>query len=92
MKKGKSSGTSEVSCEIFSNEVCVRQLCGVVNGLLMGENMPELWKRSTVVPFYKGKENVLECGNYHTIKLLEHEMKVVEHVFEKRLRKMVDIR
>ena len=36
--------------------------------------------------------NVLECGNYHTIKLLEHGMKVVVHVFEKRLRKMVEIR
>ena len=36
MKKGKSSGPSEVSCEMFSNEVCVRELCGVANGLLMG--------------------------------------------------------
>ena len=54
--------------------------------------MPELWKRSTVVPLYKGKGNVLECGNYHTIKLLEHGMKVVEYVFEKRLRKMIEIR
>ena len=45
-----------------------------------------------VVPLYKGKGNVLECGNYCTIKFLEHEMKVVEHVFEKRLRKMVEIR
>ena len=40
MKKGKSSGFSEMSCEMFLNEVCVRQLCGVANGLLMGENMP----------------------------------------------------
>ena len=35
---------------------------------------------------------MLECGNYHSIKLLEHGMKVVECVFEKRLRKMVEIR
>ena len=35
---------------------------------------------------------MLECGNYRTIKLLEHGMKVVERVFEKRLRKMVEIR
>ena len=34
----------------------------------------------------------MECGNYHTIKLLEHGMKVVECVFEKILRKMVEIR
>ena len=55
MKKGKLSDPSEVSCEIFSSEVCVKEPCGVANGLLMGENMPESWKRSTVVPVYKGK-------------------------------------
>ena len=41
MKKGKSSGPSEVSCEMFSNEVCVTALCGVANGLLMGESVEE---------------------------------------------------
>ena len=92
MKKDKSSGPSEVTCEMFLNDVCVRELCGMANGLLMGESMPESWKRSTVVPLYKGKGNVLECGNYCTIKLLEHWMKVVERVFEKRLIKMVEIR
>ena len=81
MKKGKSSGPSEVTREMFSNDVYVRELRGVENGLLMGERMPESWKRSTVVPLYKGKGNVLECGNYRTIKLLELGMKVVERVF-----------
>ena len=77
-----------MTSEMFSNDVYVRELCGVANGLLMGESMPESWKRSTVVSLHKGKGNVLECGNYCTIKLLEHGMKVVERVFEKRLRKM----
>ena len=81
--KGKSSGPSKVSCEMFSNEVCVRELCRVANPLLMGKNMPESSKRSMDVPFYQGKGNVYECGNYHTIKLLEHGMKVVECEFEK---------
>ena len=52
MKKGKSSGLSKVTCEMFSNNVCLRELCRVANGLLMGESMPESWKRSTVVPLY----------------------------------------
>ena len=77
---------------MFSNEVFEKELCGVANGLLIGENMPESWKRSMVVPLYKDKGNVLECGKHHTIKLLEHVMKVVEYVFEKRLRRMVEIR
>ena len=92
MKKGKSPGPSEVTCEMFANDVCVRELCRVANGLLMGESMSESWKRSMVASLYEGKGNVLECSNYCTIKLLEHGMKVVEHVFEKRLRKMVEIR
>ena len=33
MRKGKSSGPSEVTCDIFSNVVCVRELCRVANGL-----------------------------------------------------------
>ena len=37
MKKGKSSGPSEM----FSNEVCAKELCRLVNGLLTGENMPD---------------------------------------------------
>ena len=77
---------------MFSNDVCVRELCEVANGLLMGESIPESWKRSMVFPLYKGKRNVFKCGNYHTVKLLEHGMKVVECAFEKRLRKMVEIR
>ena len=40
MKKDKSSGSSKVSCEMFSYKVCVRVPRGVANGLLMGENMP----------------------------------------------------
>ena len=35
---------------------------------------------------------MLEFGKYRTIKLLEHGMKVVKRMFEKRLRKMVKIR
>ena len=62
MKKGKSSGPGKVSCEMFSNEVCVRELCGIANGLLMEENMPESWKRSMVVPLYKCKGNVLSAA------------------------------
>ena len=41
MMKDKSSGPSKVSCQMFSDEVCVRELCGVANDLLMGGNMPE---------------------------------------------------
>ena len=33
----------------------------------------------------------MECGSYRTIKLLEHAMKVIERVFERRIREKVKI-
>ena len=56
IKKGKSSGPSKVSCEMYSNDVCVREPCGVASGLLMGETMPESWKSSIVVLLYRVME------------------------------------
>jgi len=44
-----------------------------------------------MVNVYKGKGNALECSSYRGIKLLEHVLKVLERVFEARIRKMVKI-
>jgi len=33
----------------------------------------------------------MECGSYRAIKLLEHAMKVIERVFERRIREKVKI-
>jgi hypothetical protein len=92
MKKGKAAGPSEVCCEMLTNDVCVKELCEVANKLLSGESMPEEWKHSTVVTLFKGKGSPVECGNYRTIKLLEHGMKIIERVFESRLRQVVNLR
>ena len=40
---------------------------------------------------YKGKGDALECGSYRGVKLLEHVMKVMEHILETRLRKLIVI-
>ena len=39
IKKGKSSGPNEVACEMFLNDVCIRELCRVANGLLIKERV-----------------------------------------------------
>ena len=46
---------------------------------------------STLVPLYKEKGDPLDCGSYRAIKLLEHGMKVMERLSEKRIRKKVKI-
>ena len=42
-------------------------------------------------PIYKRKEDVKSCGNHKSGKLLEHGMKVMKRIFEKRLRKVVEL-
>ena len=49
-------------------------------------SIPDDWKSSLVLPIYKGKGDPMECGSYRGIKLLEHAMKVVERIFEHRIR------
>ena len=40
---------------------------------------------------YKGKGDPMESGSYRGIKLLEHAMKVVERIFEYRIRQQTEI-
>ena len=47
--------------------------------------------KSTVVPIYKKKGSVMDCASYRGVKLLEHGMKVVERLLEKRLRRLVKV-
>ena len=54
-------------------------------------SIPEDWKSSVVLPIYKGKGNPMECGSYRGIKLLEHAAKVVERIFEHRIRQQIEI-
>ena len=50
--------------------------------------IPDDWRKSILVPVYKGKRDPLVCGSYRAIKLLEQPMKVLERerVLEKRVR------
>jgi len=44
-----------------------------------------------VLPIYQGKGDLMECGSYRGIKLLEHARKVTERIFEHRIRQQIDI-
>jgi len=47
--------------------------------------IPDDWS-SILLPVFKGKGDPMECGSYTVMKLLEHAMKVIERVFERRIR------
>ena len=47
--------------------------------------MPDEWQTSVLVPIFKGKEDVKNCNTYRGVKLIEHVMKIVERVLERRI-------
>ena len=92
MKQGKAAGISEVTTKMIvaggriAEEVML-QLCQRV---LDGKGIPDEWKTSVVVPIFKGKGDVMNCGSYRGVTLLEHGMEIIEGVLERRIRALVD--
>ena len=44
-----------------------------------------------IVAIFKGKGDVMNCGSYRGVKLLEHAMKIVERILERRIRTLVNL-
>ena len=93
MKSGKAGGFSNVVTEMLKatgkcGETWLMNLC---NQIIAEKRIPEDWKHSLILPIYKGKGDPLDCGSYRPIKLLEHSMKVLERVLERRIRDQVKI-
>ena len=57
MKKGKAVGPDELLVEVWKcmGEMEIKFLTRLLNRLLMGERMPEEWRRSVLIPIYKNK-------------------------------------
>ncbi|GFR59887.1 RNA-directed DNA polymerase from mobile element jockey-like [Elysia marginata] len=89
MKKGKAAGCSAVSADMIKvlEESGVDIMVDIIGTVWEEEEMPEDWKQSEIVPIYKQKGDPLDCGSYRGIKLLEHGMKILEKIIERRLRK-----
>ena len=80
MKLGKAAGEDGTR---WMTELC--------NAVVRDGKIPEDWSRSWLVNVYKGKGDALECGSYRGIKLVEHAMKILERVIERRVRNVVKI-
>jgi len=63
-----------------TGEIGAQWILDLCNGIVKEGSIPEDWKSSVVLPIYKGG-----------IKLLEHAMKVVERIFEHRIRQRIVI-
>ena len=51
----------------------------------------EDWATSVAIPIFKGNGDIVNCGMYGGVKLLEHAIKIVERVLDDGLRKDVTI-
>ena len=93
MKSRKVTGTSEVSVEMIvaSGEIGVKVMMELCQRVLDGGGMPDERKTTVIVPIFKGKGDVMSCGSYRGVKLLEHAMKIVERVLERRIRTLVNL-
>ena len=92
MKKGKAAGPAGIVSEmLMADEDCrVEWLTSVCNLIVAQRRIPDDRKSSVMLRVFKGKGDPMECGSYRAIKLLEHAMKVIERVFERRIREKVD--
>ena len=88
MKRHKAPGLSGLVTEMIqaTGEIGTQWILDLCNGIVKEGSIPEDWKSSVVQPIYKGKGDPMECGSYRGIKLLEHAMKVVQRIFEHRIR------
>ena len=90
-RNGNAGGSSGIVKEHFTASQNGKQvILEIANEILNGSAMSKDW-RSIAVPIYKKKGIVMVCSNYRGAKLLEHVMKVVERLLEKRLRDIVKI-
>nr|XP_049697159.1 uncharacterized protein LOC126054693 [Helicoverpa armigera] len=93
MKNGKALGPDDIPAEVW--KVLKRNGCMWLtlffNKLLHEEVIPQEWCSSSLVPIFKNKGDVQDCGNYRGIKLMSHTMKVWEKVIEKRVREESEI-
>ena len=88
MKNGKAAGPDNIPVEVWKSlgEEGIDILWDLMQKIFNQEKMPEEWRGSLIIPIYKGKGDIQECGNYRGIKLISHTMKIWEKIIEKRIR------
>ena len=93
MKSVKATGPSEIIVQMIfaSCEIGVEVMMELCQRVFDGRGMPDEWKTSVVVPIFKGKGDVMSCGSYSGVKLLEHAMKIVERVLERQIRTLINL-
>ncbi len=93
MPAGRAAGGSGLSVEMLraGGAMVAGKLAELFGRVWAEGTLPVEWRSSVIVPVYKKKGDPLDCGSYRAVKLLEHAMKVMERVIERRLRMCVSV-
>ena len=57
-----------------------RWMTDLINNIVKEGCIPDNWRKSILVPVFKGKGDPIVCGSYRAINLLEQPMKMLESV------------
>ena len=88
MKRGKAVGTDNITIEAWRviGGKGIEILTDVFRQVMTKEKMPDEWRNSTLIPIFKNKGDIQDCGNYRGIKLTSHTLKLWERIIDQRLR------
>ena len=92
MKTGKAAGPDEVTVDMIRllEAVGEKWLLRVLIAVWRQRRIPDDWRVSILVPLYKNKGDIHNCGQCRGIKLLSQCMKVLERIVDGRIRKVVE--
>ncbi|XP_063595885.1 uncharacterized protein LOC134772741 [Penaeus indicus] len=90
---GEATGPDEVPAEAWKSlgDDGVDLLWDLFSKIYDQGKMPNAWRESVIIPIYKEKGDIQECGNYRGIKLMSHTMKIWERIIERRIRNETEI-
>ena len=93
MKNGKATGMDGIPVEVWKclGEEGIDMRWDLMKGIYEQEKIPTEWRDSVIIPIYKEKGDIHDCGNYRGIKLMSHTMKIWERIID-RLREETTIR
>ena len=76
---------------VASGKIGVKVTMELCQHVLNGKGMPGEWKTSVIPPIFKGKSNVMSCGSYRAVKLLENAMKIVKGVLDQQIPTLINL-
>ena len=93
MKAGKALGPSGTVVKMIrvAHDTGTSMIHDLRAAIICHGKVPSDWEQSFIVCLYKGKGDALKRGNYRSLKLTEHVMKVLERIVDSLIRQLVSI-